>query len=117
MVRLVGHAQRSGERVVGLAHGFAHAPAGGRQHHPPARTVEELHAELALQAAQTLADPRLREAEPRGCPAEVQLLGEHEEHADLTELDQLPHPVARLLAAMPDRRLMARRRRRTMHCL
>ena len=57
----------------------------------PARAVDEALAELVLELAQALAHARLRDPEPLGGAAEVELVGEGEEDADLAQLDRLPH--------------------------
>ena len=59
------------------------ALAGRRQRHAPARAVDEALAELGLERAQALADPRLGDAELFGGSPEVELLREREEHPDL----------------------------------
>ena len=59
------------------------ALAGRRQRHAPAGAMHEALAELELELAKALADPRLRDPEPLGGPPEVELLGESEEDPDL----------------------------------
>jgi hypothetical protein len=48
-------------------------------------------ADLGLERPDHLADAGLREAELLGRAAEVELLGDREEHADLPKLDRRPH--------------------------
>jgi hypothetical protein len=94
----VGRGDLAAEPLAGR--GEADAPRGA---------VDELDAELGLELAQALADPRLRETDALGGAAEVKLVGEREEHPDLAELDRLPHSVATLLALRRNRRLIWRR--------
>jgi hypothetical protein len=54
-----------------------------RQRDPTARAMHELLAELSLEGPETLAHPRLREAEPVRGAAEVELLGQREKDLDL----------------------------------
>src|SRR3954469_10788138 len=69
--------------------------------------MDELDAELVLEAAQALAHARLREPEPIGGAAEVQLFRQGKEHPDLAQLDRLPHREATLLAPLRCRQLIA----------
>jgi hypothetical protein len=59
------------------------ARARRRQRDPTAGAMHELLAELALEAPETLAHPRLREAEPFRGAAEVELFGQREKDLDL----------------------------------
>jgi hypothetical protein len=51
------------------------------------RPLEELDAELPLQALDALGERRLRHAESIGCPAEMQLLADGDEMAQLTKIN------------------------------
>jgi len=59
--------------------------AGRRQRHPR-RTLEELHTEVRLQLAYLLADGRLGHLQSLGGPAEVQLLGDGDEVAQVAKV-------------------------------
>src|SRR4051812_3638377 len=69
--------------------------------------MDELEAELVLEAAEALAHARLRETEPIGGAAEVKLFRQGKEHPDLAQLDRLPHREATLLAPLRGRQLIA----------
>ena len=60
--------------------------AGRSRLHAPARAREELHPELVLQQPDLVAQRRLRHVQPLRGPAEVQLLGDGDEVAELAEL-------------------------------
>ena len=60
--------------------------AGRRHLHAPARPREELAAQLVLQQPDLVAQRRLGHVEPLGGAAEVQLLGDGHEVAELTQL-------------------------------
>ncbi len=62
------------------------AVAGRRHLHAPARPREELAAQLVLQQPDLVAQRRLGHVEPLGRAAEVQLLGDRHEVAELTQL-------------------------------
>ena len=65
--------------------------ARGRQLHPPRRAHEQHGAEIALELADRARERRLRHVQPRGGAAEVQLLGDRHEVAQLAELDRGVH--------------------------
>src|SRR4051794_41574242 len=69
--------------------------------------MDELEAELVLEAAQALAHARVRETEPIGGAAEVELFRQGKEHPNLAQLDRLPHREATLLAPLRGRQLIA----------
>lgn len=60
------------------------ALAGGRQPHVPGRPVEQFDLQLPLQAPHLLAHRGLAQQQPLGRPAEVQLLGDGDEAAQLS---------------------------------
>ena len=68
---------------------------GRRQRGTPAVALEQRHPELGLERADLLADARLRQVQPLGGAAEVKLLGDRDERAQLAEL----HPAAMIGAA------------------
>jgi hypothetical protein len=61
-------------------------PSGGRQLDAALRPIEQGDAELLLELADLLAQRRLRDSHPRGGAAEVQLLRDGEEVAQVPEL-------------------------------
>src|SRR4051794_4527521 len=63
---LVRLSKRRDELAVGAADLLAEPLAGRRERDAPARAMDELEAELVLEAAQALAHARLRETEPIG---------------------------------------------------
>ena len=73
---------------------------------PAAGAVDKLAAELVFELAQDLADAGRGQEEPFRTAAEVQLLGQGEEDAQLMQLDRLPHREAMLPAALRDRHLI-----------
>ena len=62
-------------------------PAGGGELDLAAVAVEQLGAEVALQQADLLRQRRLRDVEALRRPAEVQLLGDHDERAEAAKVD------------------------------
>src|SRR3954454_15225749 len=64
--------KRSDELAVDAADLLAEPLASGRERDAPARAMDELEAELVLEAAEALADARLCETEPIGGAAEVE---------------------------------------------
>jgi hypothetical protein len=94
-----------GEQRVRAADLVADLSAQGGQLDPPARASDQIGAELGLELAHDLAHTRGGQMKPLGRAAEVKLLGEHEEHADLTELDRRPH---RRMDCTERRRLIAK---------
>ena len=59
--------------------------ARGRERGAPAVAVKQRHAELGLELADLLADARLREMQAVGRAAEVKLLGDGDERAQLPQ--------------------------------
>jgi hypothetical protein len=55
-----------------------------------ARALEQVDAELALQGDDSAAERRRRHPEARGGAAEVQLVDQHAERAQLTKFDHRP---------------------------
>jgi hypothetical protein len=90
--RLVGGVPEDADEAVVRRGDLAEEALAGRgQRDAPARAVEQALPELVLERSQALADARLGDAQPLRSAAEVQLVGEGEEDADLAELDRLPH--------------------------
>ena len=80
---LLGGPGRGVGGLDGLARLGQERPAGPGQLDAPAPD-EELHAQLTLQALDLEAERRLGDAQPLGRPAEVQLLGDGHEVAQLS---------------------------------
>jgi hypothetical protein len=62
----------------------------GRQPHTVRGPGNELHADSALELLQLQAQRRLRDVQPRGGPAKVQLLGENKEGGDVPQFHSQP---------------------------
>lgn len=81
---------RDGRRLVRPAEQLARLGkqrlTGGRERGAATVAVEELHAKLRLERADLLAHARLREVQPLGRAAEVQLLGHGHERGELAQL-------------------------------
>ena len=60
--------------------------SGRREFDPPFRPTKQAGAELILEAPYLLAQRRLRDVEPRGRPAEMQLFGNGEKGAEVAQL-------------------------------
>ena len=74
-------------KLAGQWRGFpAERLARGREPHAVRGAGDEFHPDAALKLPQLQAQRRLRDAQPGGGPAEVQLLGEHEEGRDVSQL-------------------------------
>jgi hypothetical protein len=101
-------AQDVTELLVDRASLFVELMAGGRRRYTAARPLEEWRAELCLELLDRLADTRLGEAEPFGGAAEVQLLVEGEEDAELAKVGQLPHREEILIVAVRESPLFPR---------
>ena len=65
--------------------------AGRSEHHPPARPLEQAHAELVLQLADALRQGRRGELQPGRGAAEVALLGDGHEVAQPSEINPATH--------------------------
>src|SRR5690606_30158769 len=63
-------------------------PAGVGQRHMPVAALEQAHAQLLLQRLDLLAQWRLGNAQQFGGPAEMQLLGDGDEIAQVTQLHE-----------------------------
>ena len=76
--------------MIGAIVRWSSSPAGVRPD-LAAGAIEEPTAQVRLEAADGFADAWLGDLQPLGGAAEVQLFGEGQEDAELTELDGGPH--------------------------
>jgi hypothetical protein len=94
------HLDGPGDAGLAATHGLLHpgglgeeVPGGGKQSgaavgqlDAAAGAAKELHAEASLQSLDLLAERRLRDAEACGRASEVQLLGDRDEVAQMSEV-------------------------------